>query len=144
MSDCLFDAFYSALAQQGRDMRGLVRMVDYRVYQGIKNRWQADAHGYTEQILAPHIIQVLAARHGLNVEMQHRVYTLEAARQQAWIDRDWMLWLASYRWPNWGTEVEELSLFGAIYLRVTPDQHAYFRFKPTSVGHYMALRLTAA
>lgn len=145
MSDCLFNAFQDAWGDQvGKLWASEMRMFNYRIYRNIKDHWQADPDGYTNQALAPHIIRTLAHAHHFGVIVQHRVFTPDQARQVAWLERDWRVWLATYRWPNWGRLVERLTLFPAIYLQVSPAQHAYYRTTPATPGHFMALKLFRA
>ncbi len=143
MSDCVFLAWRSIMHRHGKYTPAWLEK-DYRVYQGIKARWQPDPTGYTEMALVPHIIRTLAARHGMVVKVQHRLYSVAQARQVAWQERNLRVWMATFRWPDWGEMVETLDLPQAIYLQVVPSKHAYYRETPLDLqaGHLMALQAT--
>lgn len=140
MSNCLFDAFVVSLNELGIPLTRT--QIDFYIYQGIKDAWQANPEGYTEIALAPHIIRTLARRYNLRTVIQHRVFSVQQARQVAWAERNWPTWLATWRWPDWGTAVEEFTLERAIYCQVSPSQHAYWRERPVSAGHFMAIQLS--
>ena len=140
MSDCVLLAFGEALTNLGVGAGWMERERDFRNFHQIKARWQRNPTGYTEIALVPHIVRSLAAGYDLAVTIQHRLYTMLGARRLAFNERDWRIWLATYRWPDWGRQVDTLTLPGAIYLSVG-SKHAYWRRSPVTQGHLMALQL---